>query len=70
MSMIVVYKKIPVEDIRKDTVETIVKVEAWFKRNPKRRVCHVEVWYGKRMDIHKGHVKEDMAKAQAEAISG
>lgn len=66
--MIAIYKTIPEAEIRQEAADTIAKVEAWFVANPKRRVCHVGIWYGRQVTIHKGHVAREVNAAAEAAI--
>lgn len=66
--MLVVYSKIPESRIRREAKEGVTKIEAWFVKNPKRKVCRSELWYGKLTTIRRGHVAEDMAEAVKVAL--
>lgn len=67
--MLVVYKTIPAKEIRKDAREAIEKVNAWFASN-KKRICRAQLWYGKVVDVRRGHVEEDINTAAKAAIAG
>lgn len=60
MVSFVVYPKVSEEELRKMAQETIQQVEAWFVKNPKRRVCRVEVWYGKHLSIKRKTISEQV----------
>lgn len=66
--MIALYRKVPESQIRQDAKEGITKIEAWFLKNPKRKVCRSELWYGKQVSIRRGHVAGDMEAAMQEAL--
>ena len=69
MASIVVYGKISKEEILKSAEETIQDVQKWFEDNPKRRVCNIELWYGKRGKIKRKTIAEDINKFAEEAIN-
>jgi hypothetical protein len=54
--MIVIYKPLTQEEAE----TAIAVVEAWFKSNPRRRVCITE-----RTKVRRGHVREDIQKITA-----
>jgi hypothetical protein len=58
--MIVVYQKMSEQNLRKSAKETIPKIEEWFQKNPKRRVCKVELWYGEVASIKRKTVAEQI----------
>jgi hypothetical protein len=66
--MLVVYHKIPEAQIREEAESCIAKVNTFFAKRPKRRVCRAEFWYGKVRSIRRGHVVEDVNAARDEAI--
>ncbi len=51
--MIMLYRKLTQEEAQVN----ISQIEAWFKLNPKRRVCRTELW-----KVRRGHVNEDIMK--------
>jgi hypothetical protein len=66
--MIIVYQKVPESRIRREAKEGVPKIETWFVKNPKRKVCRTNLWYGKRVFIRRGHVAKDMEEAMTEAL--
>lgn len=54
--MIVVYKPMSTEQILESAQKAVYQIEEWFKANPKRRVCNVEIWYGKAYKIKRKNV--------------
>jgi len=59
--------------LKKIASESIGDIVKWFKKNPKRRVCHVELWHGirrvvtrKNVDIVINRVLEETLKKDAE----
>jgi len=68
MTSFVVFKKIPVKEIRNGGKDLTKKCEEFFKNNPKRRVANVQVWYQKVVKIRKAQIKEDVAAAVEEAL--
>ena len=56
--MIIVYPKMSEEELRKIAADAIPQIQEWFQQNPKRRVCHAELWYGKKLTIK----RKDVAK--------
>ena len=67
---IIIYKKIPTKQIRKEAKKAIQDIENWFKKNPRRRVCNTETWYRKMIKVRKKHVVEDINAAADAAIKG
>jgi hypothetical protein len=66
--MLLVYSKIPNDEIRKSAKKAIYDIAAWFDRHPKRRVCRVEVWYGKSITVKRATVKEQINEAAKKAM--
>jgi hypothetical protein len=58
-----IYPRIPEKELREMAQEVVSKTEAFFANNPKRRVCRVQVWYGKVITIRRKHVQEDIDEA-------
>lgn len=52
--MILIYKTITPEAIRKEATETIPKLVKWFKDNPARNDCFMKVWYGQFLELKRG----------------
>jgi hypothetical protein len=67
--MIVVYAPMSEQQLRKSASENIPKIEEWFKANPKRRVCRVELWYGEVISIKRKTVAEQI-NARMEKLIG
>ena len=69
--MIAVYKTVPPDEIRKDAIEAIEKVNAFFANaSYRKRICRAQLWYGKVVKIRKGHVEADINAAADAAIAG
>lgn len=51
--MIILMRKLTQEEAQ----ENISQIEAWFKVNPKRRVCRSDLF-----KVRRGHVSEDVMK--------
>jgi hypothetical protein len=66
--MILVYQTIPEKEIRSMAKEAVEKISAWFKANPKKRICKAGLWYGKVAKIRKGYVQEDIDAAVQVAL--
>lgn len=66
--MIVIYKTIPNSTIKKEAKAAIPKIEAFFKANPKRRVCRSQFWYGKFRSVRRNHVQEDVNAVVKECL--
>lgn len=45
MGTIVIQQKLTKAEAKKACVEAIVKIGRWFTANPRRRVCHAQIWY-------------------------
>lgn len=54
--MFVIYKTIPEAELRALAADTIPKISKWFEKNPKRRVCKAELWYGRTHKIKRKDV--------------
>jgi hypothetical protein len=67
---IAVYQKYPEEQIRQDAKETIKNVKKWFKDNPDRKLCRIQVWYGKTIHVKRDQISVRINKAADEAING
>ena len=66
--MIAIYGKVPAKEIKKGGKDAIKQIEKWFKANPKKKVCHAQVWYGKMKNVRRGYVSEDINEAMIEAL--
>jgi hypothetical protein len=51
MASFVAFQKIKPKALKKIAKESIDGLEKWFKNNPKRKVCHAELWYGIQYDF-------------------
>ena len=67
--MILIYKTIPAKTLRKKAKEAIALITAWFKKNPDRTNCNAELFYGRRLDIKPGTVKQQIDKFVKELIA-
>jgi hypothetical protein len=68
--MLVVYRKIPESEIRETAAKAIGEIGEWFKANPKRRVCNVELWYNKKVTVKPKTIAEQINAAAEAAIKG
>jgi hypothetical protein len=68
MGSFVCYQKLPAKAIRKSAKRSIDGIEEFFKCNPKKKICVAELWYGRTIDVRKGHVAEDVNAAAELAI--
>jgi Zn finger protein HypA/HybF involved in hydrogenase expression len=58
--MIIVYNKMSKKELHESAKETIPQIEEWFQKNPKRRVCKVELWFGEMISIKRKTVAEQI----------
>lgn len=56
--MFVIYQKIPPKEIKRLGRKLIKDLPKWFEDNPKRKVCRVELWHGKVINVRKENFKE------------
>ena len=49
--MLIAYARLTKEELAKSVEETVQQIKEWFEKNPKRRVCDAELWYGKRIKL-------------------
>jgi hypothetical protein len=68
--MFVVYQTIPEKEIRQTAKESIEGVTKWFAEHPKRRICRVEVWYGRQIKVKRTTVAQQINEAAEAAIKG
>jgi len=66
--MIIVYARVTDDEIRSGAVQAIADIKAWFKANPKRRVCNADCWYGRRIKVRRDYVCEDVEAARDQAL--
>lgn len=62
MARINLYKKIPIEELKKVFEKSVVDISTWFEQNPKRRICRASWVYGETFKVRKKHVREDIEK--------
>lgn len=60
MASIVLYSRLPKEEIDKIYKDSIVNISAWFEQNPKRRICRMQWIYGKSCKIRRKFIEEDL----------
>ena len=66
--MIVIYKKLSEKTLRKEANDVIKKLQTWFDKNPKRRVCRSELWYGRYVTLKRNTFKQQIEKIIQEFI--
>ena len=66
--MIALYQTVPDSQIKKDGQDLIKRIGDFFKTNPKRKICNVQVWYGRTLRIKKTTIKEQIHEAVEEAL--
>ena len=66
--MFLVYNTVPDKEIAKGAKETLPKLLEWFEKNPKRKDCDAQTWYGKRVKIRRDHAEEDLLAAAHAAM--
>jgi len=66
--MLLVYSKIPNEEIRKSAKKAIYNIAAWFDRHPNRKTCKVETWYGRKISVKRATIKEQINEAAKKAM--
>jgi len=59
----------PEDELRKTAADAIDQINSWFTSNPKRRVCHAELWYGKRLAIKRKTVAKQINTLLAETLT-
>lgn len=66
--MIVVYKRSSPEEINQAFDKLRTQLPAWFAANPKRRVCKVELFYGRMVSFRRKDYEAVLAKELEEAL--
>jgi len=65
--MIVYYSIVSNKEIRKEAKKAIREIKAWFKKNPKRKDCRIQVWYGKAVVVKPNFIERTINQAADEA---
>ena len=64
--MILVYNRLTKKELDESVEQTVQQIKEWFEKNPKRRVCNAELWYGKRVKLkpktYETQIRETAAK--------
>lgn len=55
--MIVIYSKLSPKEIKKIANKLIKDLPKWFENNPKRKICRVQLWYDKVINVRKENFK-------------
>ena len=58
MSKITIYMKVENDEIRRCITELKPRVQRWFDENPKRKVCKVDLVYGRSVDLRRENYGE------------
>lgn len=70
MTMFVLHQKMSPAELQAAADKTKPEIEAWFAKNPKRRVCNAQLWYDKVVKVHRGKVSAELdAAVQAQLTS-
>jgi len=64
---IVVYKRYTDSEILADAKDAIKNITQWFKDNPKRKICRVQLWYNKTVHVKRDSIAKQINKAADEA---
>ena len=67
---IMVCQRVPDDHIRNQEEEMIPQIEEWFVANPKRKICKVQWFYNKSIDVRRGRVAEKIHSAADVSIFG
>lgn len=68
MGSFIIYKKLSAPELRKIARDGIKGIKGWFDANPKRRVCHAELWHGIQCTVTRKNVEQVVNKHLEEAI--
>ena len=52
-SVIGVYARYPDEEIKRCIEDVREQIPAWFAANPKRKICKVDLFYGRSVDLRR-----------------
>lgn len=63
MAKIVLFKKLKYEEVLAQTLSQVDQISEWFKNNPDRLTCNVEVCYGKLVEVKKDSIEKDLIAA-------
>jgi len=53
-----VYYKIPYEEIKAYVDAFMPKLIRWFADNPKRKICKVDWFYGRSLNLHRNNYRQ------------
>lgn len=53
MALLVAYAPMTKKELAESVEDTIRDVKNWFEKNPQRRVCRAELWYGKYVSLQR-----------------
>lgn len=67
MSLFVFHQKLTARELDEAAAGAKRDIAAWYKANPKRRVCNAQFWYGRMYKIRKGHIEADIDAARKDA---
>ena len=63
---IIAYNKIPDKEIRRVADEFKPILATWFENNPKRKICKIDWFYGRSIDVrrenHEARIDAEVAK--------
>ena len=68
MASFIVYKPLSNKELKEMAEKAIKGITKFFKENPRRRICNVELWYGRQVKVRKNHIEEDIQKALEKAL--
>jgi hypothetical protein len=68
MASFVVYKRMNKSEYKKAAKEALNGIKKWFDENPKRRVCHTELWQGIQCTVTRKNLVEVITGHLEEAL--
>ena len=68
-SAIVAWNRIPDEVIRKLVADVRPQIAEWFLNNPKRKICKLDWFYGRSIDLRRRTFKARIDKEEARLLS-
>ena len=61
-NMIVIYPRLPRKEIIRAYEELATSIPQWFKTNPDRKICRIELFYGREVHVTRENYKTRLAK--------
>lgn len=66
--MIMLCKRLSKKQLVKAAAKAIKQLYKWFEKNPKRKSCSAELWYGDVVKVRRDYIVEDVNKAAEKAM--